>query len=352
VNPPELGADGDFGVPALRVPEGRLFTYPTRLVETWAPAVEEILLGPYELGGSPGRVTVAPGETGSSREHVQPRLLRAGSRWRNRARMSIERLAAGGAQEVDGLVHDGRQLHAGNMAHILCEIGPRFLCARKLLIARDGAERMRLAVQSGLPPWALEAFELLGIELVPTDARLRGRLVGVSAETLFPLLPWIHDADFRGRTDDTPAKVFLSRRNTRTLLNEDEVWTYLKEKGYTRWYFEDVSVALQWSVLRNAADVVAVHGAAIAALVFRRPTARARLVELLGPGWIPNYFRSLAAAVGADWAGVRGQITPEVVRDLDHRSGRETRHELAPFRVSLDSLERALRHVADAEPPQ
>src|SRR5262245_47832004 len=83
---------GTLDVPVLRVPEGRLFGYPTRFVETWAPAVEEVVLRAYQVGGGPCRATVATGETGSVREQVQSRLLGRGSRFRNRTRMALERV--------------------------------------------------------------------------------------------------------------------------------------------------------------------------------------------------------------------------------------------------------------------
>jgi predicted alpha/beta hydrolase len=73
---------------------------------------------------------------------------------------------------------------------------------------------------------------------------------------------------------------------------------------------------------------------------------RPSLVELFGPGYIVSCFRDLAAAVGSRWCGVRGQITPEVVRDLDHRHRHPRSHTTSPAVIDLASLEAALDRVS------
>lgn len=337
---------------AVQVPPGHLFGHPTRFVETWAPAVEHVLLPPREL--APCDFTVAPsgGEVRSYWREREPRLGKLRWRLKNKLRIAQDELLGDPFDAGEDLVYDGRFLPSGNMAHILEAYGARLLHARTLLAAAGRPAKVRLVTMAGLPPWARRALELLEVDFVATNGRVKGRAVRVDCADVCGLLPEIFDRSFAGYTAATPPKVFISRRGTRTLENEDEVWGALRSLGFERFYFEKEPVELQWSIFRNASEIVAVHGAAMAAMVFNRrgltgaPGApRPKFVELFTPGWIPAFYRHMAAAFRIDWVGVRGQITPEMVRDLDHGQGMEVKYELAPFRISRRSLEDALAHL-------
>jgi hypothetical protein len=58
-------------------------------------------------------------------------------------------------------------------------------------------------------------------------------------------------------------------------------------------------------------------------------------------------YRRYAAVLNAHWCGVRGQITPEIVRDLDVK-GNARAHQASSFRVDPETLKLALDFSANA----
>jgi len=148
---------------------------------------------------------------------------------------------------------------------------------------------------------------------------------------------------------DLPEKVFIARKFTRFLLNEDEITQFLESRGFTKYYFEDIPVSQQWQILANARQVVAIHGAALAAMAFnQRGLARKpgdlsgfQLIELFGPGYQVDVYRRFAAILNAHWCAVRGKITVKVLRDLDER-GLSRSHEKSPFVIDPGTVEMAL----------
>lgn len=338
--------------PAVPVPPGHLFGYPTRFVETWAPAVEHVLLPGHEVPACD--FTVGPAGDGlpSFWRQRAPRLGRLQWRLKNRVRIAQDELLGAPFDAGGDLVYDGRWIPNGNMAHIIEAYGARLLHARTLLARTGQPGRVRLVVTADLPRWARRALELLDVDVTCTNGRVKGRAIRVDCAAVFGLLPEIFDVAFPGYTTATPRKIFISRKGTRTIENEEEVWGALRSLGFERFYFEHEPVELQWSLFRNASEIVAIHGAAMSAMVFNRQglsgapgTPRPKLVELFSPGWVPAFFRNMAAAFGIDWVGVRGQITPDMVRDLDFGTGLETKYELAPCKIAPASLEAALAHL-------
>ena len=121
---------------------------------------------------------------------------------------------------------------------------------------------------------------------------------------------------------------------------------FLDSEGFERVYMEDLSITHQWSLLGQASEIVGIHGAGLSSIGFsiQRPMPdgpRFRLIELYSPGFSSSCYRDYAAVLDGSWTGVRGKITPEVVRDLDLR-GDSRAHANAPFEVDLESLEEAL----------
>src|SRR5262249_25954966 len=140
----------------------------------------------------------------------------------------------------------------------------------------------------------------------------------------------------------TPERVFLSRKGPRSLLNEAEVAALLERYGFRKVYFEDIPIAEQWSIARNARVVVGLHGAALASLVFNR--GGVTLVELFHPGYVVDMYRHLTNVVGGTWVGVTGQMPGNLVRELDEK-GNARSFAAASTRIDPGALERALRFI-------
>ncbi|MBV8517133.1 MAG: glycosyltransferase family 61 protein [Acidobacteria bacterium] len=103
-----------------------------------------------------------------------------------------------------------------------------------------------------------------------------------------------------GDDDATPRrrKLFISRRDAerRRLINEDAVWALLQPRGYERVRMETLSFAEQIALLREAAVVVALHGAGLANMLFARDGLQ--VVELSDVTFPNPQFYALAAALG------------------------------------------------------
>jgi len=70
------------------------------------------------------------------------------------------------------------------------------------------------------------------------------RLYGVEAK--------LFDTEFKNYNPTTPDRVFIARRGSRQLTNNDEVIDFLEQRGFVTYYFEDLTASEKWSVTRNA----------------------------------------------------------------------------------------------------
>ena len=270
------------------------------------------------------------------------------------------------------VVFDTRYEIDTNVGHYLVDTVPKILVARRLLAERYGADvEVRAVLREGSTPMSRDVFAAFGIPTLATEATVRGRILSI-AETrpdtfmegrrLHASAPPMAGglvaayADFRERLAQgapTPERIFVSRRDSRTIENEAEVASLLAGHGFQKLLFEAGEMPLleQWRAMAGARRIVAIHGAGLTPLIFNGhglerlgdDRSGLRIVELHGAGYFVDFNRRLAAIVNAHWCGVRGRITPAIVRDLDER-GASRSHQASPFRVDLGALELALRH--------
>ena len=192
---------------------------------------------------------------------------------------------------------------------------------------------------------AEDVFSLVGYDVVKTDLEVEANLIEVSVEQFFHLLTHVRHLDIGSWVSGCPRKVFISRRGSRRLTNEAEIEASLRAEGFEKVYFENIPILEQWSIMRDATDIIAIHGAALGGLAFqaaREDGLQARLIELFGAGFVVNPFRKFMAVLGGEWVGCRGKITPEVVRDIDE-PGRAKSHAFDDFELSFEAIETALR---------
>lgn len=232
-------------------------------------------------------------------------------------------------------------------------------------------------------PYVRATYEILGLPMLATSAEVVGRFIegeiddhesiALARDLLQPGVAALLDE----RSSEFPRKVFLARRGSRAIMNMPEIERLLEGRGFTTVYPEKLSVLDQFRLLWHADEVVGVHGAALALLlprVLQQPRRLLHFVELVGPGYIVSLYRSLAAGIGANWIGVRGRVTPAVVRDLVLLGERNWRyrlvqalrgwvptrcltgdsawqraHQIANFEADPRSLELALETVRDPD---
>ncbi len=143
-----------------------------------------------------------------------------------------------------------------------------------------------------------------------------------------------------------PDKVYLARRDTRQVANEDELMALLTPRGFTRVFPEDLPAADQMRLLIGAKAIVAVHGAGMAPLLYRGGCPPAPIVEILPCGHMTDVFRTVAEQMGCPWIGVRGRIKPQYVAPAYALTAPFTQFSLDAFEVDPVSVEIALDTLA------
>jgi len=150
------------------------------------------------------------------------------------------------------------------------------------------------------------------------------------------------DLAFEGLNKQTPERVFISRKGTRRLINENEVEQTLQEYGFEKFYFEDIPISEQWSLAKNAKVIVGLHGAALSSLVFNRNAVK--VVELFHPGYVTNMYQHMTNAISGTWCGVTGQLPENVIGELDFKQKARS-FALSPTRINTTSLRMALEYL-------
>lgn len=266
------------------------------------------------------------------------------------------------------LVFDARFDTDINVAHQV-RLALHVLLARREISAALGHEaEITVILRDRAAGYAQALYHQLGVTVLTSDSQVEAQLVRVDdppvstyqgdqmilsggASASVALIPEILTrAEFlTPNSGDLPDKIFISRRASRSITNDPEITSLLNGRGFKKFYFEDEPIERQMLLCRNARAIVAIHGAAMAHTVFNgngrsRPAgdlSGLRIIELFGPGYSVDLYRRYAGVLNAHWCGVRGQITSEVIRDLDTRNLPRC-HETTPFHVDPSSLEMAL----------
>lgn len=345
-------------VPGYEIPESRVFAHPTKMADAWSATPEEVVAPAQRVGPTELVVEVADRNT-------------AELGYRRPTRNPVRRMKRWRTIDMSGrFVYDARYQIDSNMGHYLAGTAAKILAARRRLAEEFGEDVAIHVILRDRPlPMAIQVFEALGLPVVTTEAKVVGRIVTVtegepvirsargvvpnSGQSLTGLLPELY-GDLREELQSGGAgldKIFISRKTVRTIENEAEIAELLASRGFRKVYFEsdEMSVLEQWRTIARAREVVAIHGAGLTSMVLNphgleRPAGDAgglRVVELYGAGYFVPFNRRLAAVMNANWRGVRGRVTPEIVRDLDFRGGGRV-HQGSSFRVDPRTLEMAL----------
>jgi len=215
------------------------------------------------------------------------------------------------------------------------------LAARKWL-----GKDITIVLPTAMPAITVDLYRLFNFDTIATDGPVTGRqckwevshweTVNCGRKILVP-----DDQDFP--TCDTPKKLFISRRDYRTISNEAEVEAALP--GFTKVYTEDLSAAEQFALFQNATHVVAVHGAGLAPMQYRpRSAPPLRLVEIAPAGMVTRWFAIMCDQIGGRYIQVRGRFKPEYIHDL-YGSEPYVKYTNDSFEVDPKSLKIALEMI-------
>lgn len=167
----------------------------------------------------------------------------------------------------------------------------------------------KFAVNHCCFPFQRETLSLLGIPLekiVETDnnnhIQARQLLVG---SVIRESTKWACDFLRREFLNDSiiglekKQRIFISRKERRRVINEDELVAVLSEFGFKSIAPESLSVAEQVSLFANAEVVIGAHGAALTNTVFCSPGTK--LIEIFAPDYVNPCYRKLSSQVGLEY---------------------------------------------------
>ncbi len=319
-----------------------MFGFPTATIDRFSPDVEEVYLPAAVSLDGELRLELDLGGFGVSKSATQPRLER------------LKSLVSDQTLELDSsqIVLDMRINSPQNWAHAITNHLALSLLIKDLL--KDIDKKLVVIFPANISSKILDVFRLSGFSCQATDSGVKGYICK------FSLSPWI---SIRGErcevirsglkstelvaqveaSEIKEDKIFLSRRDKRTITNESEVVDYLEARGFKTLYAEDYTPIEQIAYIANASQIVSVHGAALGPMIVRSALTEPKnykLIEIFSPAHVTNVWRMIASQQGAPWAAVRGRVWPELVQDkADFVTN------MRNFEVSLDSLQSAISHL-------
>lgn len=339
------------------------FTYPTYTADVYKATIEEVRLPVIEYPEINVKISATPGYTGLNQNCTFRRTLLNKLKNPTQKRLILDYSGQ--------FIYDSRYDTEKNIGHVIDHIFTQVLLAQKLLSERLKRQiKIHVVLRANAAEMGRSAYEAIGIPTICTDQSVRGNIVEISSTyldhngaevpspyDLFNAQPSIFaDLDFRSHNPQTPERIFVPRRGSRSLINNDEVVQFLQARGFTTVYFEDLSHAEKWAYVQNAKAAVVVHGAGSANFSFNssglaqpdQPGSGLRLLEIFSPNFMLSGFHHLADTFNGRWCGVRGQITPQTLRylDFDNKPRDVFKAPLNnPIKVHLQSIERALDYL-------
>ncbi len=230
---------------------------------------------------------------------------------------------------------------SNNYYHWLFDILPRFEMVRQAGISPDvyylhvaGDFQRESLAMLGIPdaslmpalPRAQFAADSVILPLVP------GGLEGVSAWTVRHL----REKLVGSRNIKKQRLIYISRAKaqTRKVLNEDEVRTFLERRGFETVFLEELSFQEQVATLASARAVVAAHGAGLANIVFCE--SGTPIIECFRGDYVNALYFRLARLCGHPYAAIID------FGDDPAYVGMNQFKVVTPFKISLSDLEAAL----------
>jgi hypothetical protein len=157
--------------------------------------------------------------------------------------------------------------------------------------------------------------------------------------------PWLtdflRDSFLPKSHDNGPSprrKLYISRglAGYRRVLNESEVVSFLKDRGFEVAAMETMTVPEQAAVMATCDVVVAPHGGGMSNLVFCSPGTK--VVEIYSPELVATYFWKLCNQLGLDYYYTIGKGQPSTL-EADYPQSWDAR---ADIEVDLDLLQQTL----------
>jgi capsular polysaccharide biosynthesis protein len=319
----------------IHVPGTKMFTSPTRLADAFSPSILEIYKPAYDI--------FLPAIEYNVIERVTETKMKM--RFHKEIYSNISPPIK---IEDDCVVYDARYSDQGNVAHLLFNMMP--IC---LFIAKNSYPNLTVIFNEKTKSTAEKMCQLMGFNYIKTDRKVFGKIISSTEPYIFndkpytPLLKIYDDLyndliENHGERQELPEKVFISRRGSRNITNASEIEKFLVDQyGFQKFYFEDIPMLEQWSIIRHAKVVVGIHGAAFGALVFNRN--QVKVLEFFNPGYVVNSIKNVTIAVGGKWSGIMGDM-PELYKESAFVKNPRI-FATSPVTISPESLRMGLEYL-------
>lgn len=320
------------------LPAASVYGFTSRGVDRYAPAVEVITLGPkfypaIEMGLSLEARTI------SRSQHNVAKLGRV---------LPRKKLSLG-----PGTYLDMRFDSPDNWAHNIFYQTPLSLEIQRVI-----EEAITVIIPENLNKNIYDLYDLLDINFIATDKNVEGRMVSIDKSKVeistLARRRWVEEKieDLQNKLKNNvglssyPDKVFINRRDTRKLIGGN-VSEILKERGFHEVFLEDHSAQEQIAILNSAIDLVGIHGAGLAPILYSQQSQRMRrLIGLMPALQVTSGFRLLCHQCGMHWVGVRGKVDPAHAKYLYSEKVPPFKTSHVDFEICPDSLIMALDDAA------
>ena len=116
---------------------------------------------------------------------------------------------------------------------------------------------------------------------------------------------WVYDflrKNFCMNSKKQYEKIYISREKAklRKVDNEEEVFNFLKTKGFTKVYMEDYNVFDQSDLFNNAKEIVCPHGSCLANLAYCKP--KTKILEFFNPNYVTPLYWSMSNDLDLDYS--------------------------------------------------
>ena len=256
----------------------------------------------------------------------------------------------------DELVLDFRVNSPSNWAHAFTNHLPLALYIRSIL-SRNNNEKILIILPQKISKNIVNLFESLGFRVLVSKGDVVGRII------TFEMKPWRSIRSLRHEIVNNELastelynkvvsvqpvkidKIFVSRKDARRIINEDEISEHLKSIGYSVVYLEDYTVYEQIALLSYATKIVAIHGAGLGPLLLRKVFNDNvfHLVEIFSPAHMSDCYRVMTHQLGGKWIGVRGRCWEKLIKEA--YSGNVNQYSLNDFSVDLESIKTAFKMI-------
>ncbi len=245
---------------------------------------------------------------------------------------------------IEGTVAFLAKNYCYNYYHWMFEFLPQIELLRRSGI--DIGSIDKFAVNQCCFPFQRETISLLGIPLekiIETDnnSHIQARQL-LASSVIRESTKWACDFLRREFLDDSiiglekKQRIFISRKQRRRVINEDELVAVLSNFGFKSIACESLSVAEQVSLFAAAEVVIGIHGAAMTNTVFCSPGTK--VIEIFAPDYVNPCYRRLSSQVGLEYWEFIGERVLDIDSDGQQQGGKKIHYVFEDILVNIAAL--------------